>query len=177
MKIELKTNKQTKTEKMPILLFQNLGPQLFSHHGSLIQLDPKAGLSWGWLMELRDCSSNGEPPRTSSVSCPWKAPPSPCPCRFTYGQTELPAQRAVDCLHLRTQGNCPGVQIAWVVVPTCRLFFRVTPVYQDTPHGMEVWLEFEGGGSRGSGSDKILVSCKHMSPGNRLTCPANLPWQ
>ena len=83
---------------MPVLLFQASGPRLFSHHGSLIRLDPQAGLSWGWLVELRDCGSSGEPPRTSSVSCPWKAPPSPCPCRFTYGHTELPAQGAVDCL-------------------------------------------------------------------------------
>ena len=44
---------------------------------------------------------------------------------------------------LRTRENWPGVQIAWVVVPTCWLFFRVAPVSWGTPHGMEVWLEFK----------------------------------
>lgn len=65
--------------------------------------------SQGWTVlgpvELSDCSSSGEPPRTSSVSCPWKPPPSPCPCRLTYGQTEPPAQGLVDFLGLKNLEN------------------------------------------------------------------------
>ena len=93
-----------KVEKMPILLFQTSGSQLFSHHGSLIGLDPKAGLSWGWLMKLRGRSLGGRmKPLGRGVSPAWKGTPitksmraylwlngAPCTRSTRFSQLKVP---------------------------------------------------------------------------------------
>lgn len=145
---------------MPVLLFQTSGLQLFSHHGSLFGWIPRLDLSGAG--GARDCGSSGEPPRTSSV---FTAPGSTPITMSMRARMAKPGSlhKGGRLSRLKDRENWPGRPDCLGSRPLLAAFFRVSQFPGATPlsqHGGLAGVQVTpvGGGSRGSGSDKILVS-------------------
>ena len=116
---------------MPTALFSTLR-DLGSSQRSSLQSDRAGSQVWtvlGLIYRARRMQQWGAPWGQGCL-LPRKAPPSPCPCRLTYGQTEPPAQGLVDSLGLKNLENSPGVQVSCGCNSHFQLsFLRVAPNY------------------------------------------------